>query len=572
MLRNPEQTELYERFRRLAEAEVRPHARQHDDEHRFDREGWQKLARADFCRIPVRRDVGGLGLGLHAYAAALEGVADGSGDLGFTVSVVAHMVCLMVLERFGSPEQLRDHLPRLLSGEWLGAVANAEAQAGTDLMAIASEAQCTGTGYRLTGEKRCITNVGDADLALCSARLCDAAPRKEVNIFLVETAASGIDTHIYNSLSGLRSSCTGDLKAYDAPLPGSALLGGVGEGLAIFREMFRQERLFTGILYLSALRTCARRAIEHAETRHQFGRPIGRNQYVQDRIVRMSVAGELLACLIHSLLGAVEAGEDVFAQLSMIKVHGIEAALEASADLMRLLGGRGVGRQELAEKYHRDLLALSILGGTAELHKMVIYNEQARQVVSSPELPPRPQDLTLTVHPVSELDERLERSLVGLTARLFPDEPFLRDRFYYDTRPDIVVAAWKGASLAGFRVVTRRLVDLGPGLVRVAGIGIGVAPEFQRQGIGTALTARTLELLHDLDDELGVAFLWNPAPEPLLKKFGFRRLTVRITYLHRDTGKLVVEQTPAFALDLVGGTLVDDLNARGSLHLGKGIW
>jgi len=573
MRHSAEHLELYERFRRLAEREVLPGVRRHDDEHSFDRDAWRKLAQADFCRLPVRRELGGLGLGLPAYAAALEGVADGGCDLAFTVSAVAHMVCLMVLEKFGSPRQHQAYLPRLLSGEWVGAVANAEAQAGTNLMALSSRARRAGEGFELTADKLCITNVGVADLALISARLRDAPPRREVNIFLVETATPGVATRTRTNLSGLRSSCTGDLEASAAPLPAHALLGSVGQGLEIFAEMFLQERLFTGVLYLSALNACIQRAVEHVETRLQFGRLIGRNQYVQEKIVRMRVAQELLGGLLHFLLGAVGRGEDVSEQLSMVKVHGIEAALDASADVMRLLGGRGVGRYELAEKYHRDLLALSILGGTVELHKIVVYSELSRRIVARLAAPPDPpKDLTITVHDVGELDEKLERSLVELTARLFPEEESLRGRFYYNTRPDQVVVAWKDGKLAGFRIVTRRLVDLGPGLLRVAGLGIGVAPEFQRQGLGTALTLRTLELLRDGGDDLALAFLWSPVAEGLLRKLGFRPLQVRVTYLHPESGELVIEQTPALALDLAGGALVDELNARGCLHLGTGTW
>jgi alkylation response protein AidB-like acyl-CoA dehydrogenase/GNAT superfamily N-acetyltransferase len=573
MRHTAEHLELYERFRRLAEREVLPGVRRHDDEHRFDRDGWQKLARADFCRLPIRRELGGLGLGLPAYAAALEGVADGSCDLGFTVSAVAHMVCLMVLEKFGSPEQHRIYLPRLLSGEWGGAVANAEAQAGTNLMALSSQARRIPEGFELTADKLCITNVGIADLALCSARLRDAPPRKGVNIFLVETPAPGVVTRPRTNLAGLRSSCTGDLEVSAARLPSHSLLGSAGQGLEIFAEMFLQERLFTGVLYLAALHACVQRAVEHAETRLQFGRLIGRNQYVQDKVIRMRVAEELLDSLLHDLLGAVQRGENVSEQLSMVKVHGIEAALTASADLIRLLGGRGVGRYELAEKYHRDLLALSVLGGTAELHKMVIYGELSRRVAARlATAPVPPKDVTITVHDVRELDEKLERSLIDLTARIFPGEASLHGRFYYNTRPDQVVAAWKNGQLAGFRIVTRRLIDLGPGLLRVAGLGIGVAPEFQRQGLGTALTLRSLALLRDEGDDLALAFLLNPNAERLLRKMGFRPLQAQVTYLHPDSGVMVAEQAPAYALDLAGGTLVDELNVGGSLHLGVGTW
>jgi isovaleryl-CoA dehydrogenase len=569
MSRTAQETEWYERFRRFGADEVRPAVRRHDDAHQFDRRAFERLAAADFFRLPLRPELGGLGCGLGAYAAALEGLADGSGDLGFSVSAVAHGVCLLVLQEHGSAEQHRLYLPRLLSGEWVGAVANAEAQAGTNLMAIASRAARAGDGFELTADKQCITNVGVADLALVSARLAGVPAQQEVNVFVVETTAPGVGQRTVLDLEGLRTSCTGDLRVRQARLPGPGLLGRVGAGLEIFRSMFAQERLFTGVLYLAALRACVRRAVEHAETRQQFGRPIGRNQYVQERVVRMRVGEELLACLLHNLRGAAERGDDVCGPLSIVKVHGIEAAIEASAGLMRLLGGRGMSKQEPAEKYHRDLLALSVLGGTVELHKMVVYQELARGVAAAPAVR---ADLTITVHDAGELDPALERTLVELTARLFPDEPALRGRFYYDSRPDLVVAAWKDGVLAGFRIVVRRLVDLAPGVVRVAGLGIGVDPRYQRQGIGRELTRRTLELLRGLNDDLALAFLLTPAAEPLLRSFGFRRLRARVTYCRRDTGELVTEAMPAYALDLNQGTLVDDLNARGSLHLGVGSW
>jgi alkylation response protein AidB-like acyl-CoA dehydrogenase/GNAT superfamily N-acetyltransferase len=573
MNRTTQETELYQRYRQLGLAAVRPRVRQHDQTHCFDRQAWQTLGAADFHRLPVHCELGGLGLPLAGCAAAMEGLADGSGDLGFSVSAVAHWVCLLTLQEFGSAEQLALYMPRLVSGEWIGAVANAETQAGTNLMAITSSACQAGPGFELNAQKNSITNVGVAELVLCSARLVDAPPRKEVNIFLVESAGPGVQTRTFTHLAGLRSSCTGDLTATRATLPACALLGEVGQGLSIFRVMFALERLFTGVLYLAGLRACLQRALTHAETRLQFGRPIGRNQYVQEKIVRMRVAEQMLASLLRELFRAVQCGEDVSEQLSIVKVHGIETAIKASEDLMRLLGGRGMSQEELAEKYHRDLLALSILGGTVELQKIVMYQELSRRWAG--ELggaPARRTEVTLTVHCVTELDERLERALVDLTSRLFPNEPALAGKFYYDSRPDRVVAAWKDGQLAGFRIVTRRRVDLGPGVLRVAGMGIGVEPRWQRQGVGTELTRRTLELLREEGDDLALAFLFSPAAEPLLRSFGFTPLQAQVTYRKRDSGELVVESVPALALDLHRGTLVEDLNLRGSLHLGVGSW
>jgi isovaleryl-CoA dehydrogenase len=569
MGRSAQDIELYERFRTFGAEEIYHRVRLNGDEHRLDRQAWDRLAATGLFRLAVRPELGGCSLGLRAFAVALDGLTEGGRDLGFAVSVVAHLVSVLVLQEFGTAEQRALYLPRLLSGEWLGAVANAEAGAGTNLMAISATAGRTADGFRLTTEKQCITNVGVAGLAMVSARLEGAPARKEVNVFLVEMAGPGLEQRIRLDLAGLRTSCTGDLRAWQASLPAIALLGGLGAGLQVFRSMFCLERLFTGVLYRSALTVCLRRALEHAETCQQFGRPIGRNQYIQERVVRMRIGEQLLGSLLDDLLRAVERGEDVYDLLSVVKVYGIEAAIEASESLMRLLGGRGMCKQELAEKCHRDLLALSALGGTVELHKMVVYKELARQIVPPPT---RPANLTITVHDTAELDASFEKALVDLTARIFPDVAILQGKYYYDTRPDMVVAAWKVGELAGFRVAVRRVVNLAPGTLRVAGIGIGIDPRFQRQGIGRELTRRTLEILRELNDDLALAILLRPDAEPLLRSFGFRRLGARITYNRRDTGELITEDLPAYALDLAQGTLVDDLEARGSLHLGVGTW
>jgi alkylation response protein AidB-like acyl-CoA dehydrogenase/GNAT superfamily N-acetyltransferase len=573
MSRSPEAQALHCRYYQLAHEAIRPAVRANDDAHAFDRDAWRRLGGADFFRLPVARELGGLGCPPAQCAAALEGLVEGSADLGFSVSAVAHWVALLSLQRFGCESVMARYLPRLLSGEWVAAVANAEPQAGTNLMAIASHALRTPNGFDLHTRKQCITNVGVADLMLVSARLRDVSPRKEVNIFLVEKTAPGVAVQTLNQLTGLRTSCTGDLVAQPASLPADALLGEVGSGLEIFRTMFTQERLWTGVLYLAALRACQERALDHAETRLQFGRPIGRNQYVQDRIVRMSVAEQLLRSLLAGLLASVERGEDVSDALSVVKIHGVDAAIEASESLVRLLGGRGVSKTETAEKFHRDLLALSILGGTVELQKIVLYQELARRWAAAREPdPPTWPDLSVTIHDTANLEPVLEGALVDLTARLFPGEAALAGKFYYDTRPDIVLAAWKENRLAGFRVLTRRQIDLNGTPMRIAGLGIGVEPTLQRQGIGTMLTRRALELLRELGDDLAVAILLTPNAEHMLQSFGFARIKAQVTYVQREGGEMVVESMPVLALDLHRGTLLEDINGVGRLHLGTGTW
>lgn len=358
----------FDRYHEVGLRLVRPTVAQRDRACRWDRGLWREVAATGIFTLE----------GTHARAEALQGLAAGSLDLGFSISVCAHMTALEALERFGSKAQQDDLLPRLRSGAVLMACANAEPRAGTDLMAMQSRAARSGDDFVLSSRKRSITNLGAADLALVSARVDGAPVSQAVNVFIVDCAGARTFVRPRGDLMGLRTSPAGTLLCRRSPLPGAALLGRLGAGFEIFRMMFSVERLYTGHLYLAAIRACLQRGLDFAETRVQFGAPIGKNQYVQEKIVKMRVAEELLAAHLHATAARYVAGEDVFGSLSIVKTFGIESAIEAAQDLVRLLGARGLSTDEPAERLLRDLLGLSILGGTVELQKIVIYNEAAR--------------------------------------------------------------------------------------------------------------------------------------------------------------------------------------------------
>jgi alkylation response protein AidB-like acyl-CoA dehydrogenase/GNAT superfamily N-acetyltransferase len=507
------------------------------------------------------------------FAAALEGFAQGCGDLGFAVSVVAHAGCFITaLQELGSKAQHEAWLPKLMSGEWVAGIGNAEPRGGTDIMSIRARVKRQGDGFVAHARKRSITNVGPADLVAFSARLEGEDAHRAINVFLAETAGPRIKQRPLTDLGGLRTSPTGDLLAWRAPLGPLALLGKPGTGLKFFKAVFSLERLLIGYLYLAAIRRSLVRAVHHAETRTAFGDAIGRNQYVQDKIVRMRMSEELLSAQLDRTLARFVDGEDVFASLSIIKAWGVAHAREAAEDLVALLGARGLRQSERAEKDVRDLLGLSILGGTQELQKMVIYRETVKSMTSTPTANKGPEGVTIEVRSHAEVDRSLEQALVALANRAIPNEPSLAGRYYYDSIPDSVVVARVDGQVVGVRTITRRSVLVGERAVKLAGIGIAVDPDYQRRGVGRRLTAATLELLHGLGDELVVAFLFSRNAESLLTGFGFRRLAAEVSYTARASNERVVEQMPCFVRDLAEDGLVADLEARGRLHLGLGTW
>jgi len=508
--------------------------------------------------------------GLVDAVQALGGFAAGSGDLGLSTSLLAHLVCVRLLAHAGTEAQRAHYLPRLLAGEWVGAVANTEPRAGTDILALRARVTPVPGGLRLDARKSSGTNVGPADLVIVSARLAGVPPSHAVNLFLVETARPGVHSRPVTDLTGLATSATGDLLARRVVLPEDARLGAPGDGVRLFRITFTEERLLAGVLYLAAVRRCLERGLAHAQARRTFGEPLGRHQYIQERLVRMRVGEETLEALLDSALGALSRGEDVYGTLSILKLHGVEVAVDAAQGLMRVLGGKGLRQGEGAEGMLRDLLCLSVFGGTVELHKVVLYNETVKARVRA--RPSPTGDEALEVHATDALPSSLEAELCALVARLFPDEPSLAGRYYYDTRPDLVVTVRRNGALAGFRAITFREVLLGGRPIKVAGLGIAISPEHQRQGLGTLLTRHVLALLAEHGVELAVAFLFSRSAEKLLRDAGFSRLSAPVTYLSSEDGRLVTESMPAYALALGGSALLDEIDARGGLHLGVGTW
>lgn len=565
---------MFDRFRQVGRTAVQPGVRHHDEYHAFDREAWRRVADAGLFRVMVPEALGGTGGSLQDWAAALHGLAAGAGDLGFGVAAVAHGILVHLVATAGNAYQQTTFLPKLMNGDWVGAVANAEPGAGTDVMALQSQARPDGDGYVLHAQKRSITNVGAADLVLVSVRVEGVDPKAAVNLLLVETDAAGVSVQPYTDLMGLRTSPTGDLDVVGTPVTAACRLGALGDGVRFFRQVFALERLLIGYLYLASLQRSLHRAVRHAETREQFGTPIGRNQYVQDKVVRMRIAEQLLATHLAATLAGYAAGDGVADSLSIIKAYGLEAAIQAAQDLMRLLGGRGLRKPELAEKELRDLLSLAILGGTVELQKIVIYNETARQLADSsvPDAPASPPDVVLDVVANRDVDRAVREALIQLTARAFPQEPTLKGRYYYDSEPDQVVIARKGGTVAGMRMIVRRTVLLGDRDVRVAGTGIAVDPAFQGIGLGRLLTARALQAIDAAGDDLVVAFLFDRTAEGLLQTFGFRRIRADISYLDRKSGELIKEVMPCYMRALRAPSLLDEIEARGSLHLGVGTW
>jgi alkylation response protein AidB-like acyl-CoA dehydrogenase len=356
---------LRETYADFGRCVVQPNADTHYDLETLDVESWHALADAGFWRIPVAERFGGQGYGWNDFAVALEGLASGTGDLGFLLSVIAHAGLLRAVAEFGSPSQQARLLPALTGGA-VGATAITEATGGSDVAAVRSHAVRTNDGYRLTGEKQHITNAPVADVVLLLGRIPELG-RRDITIFLVETSQEGVLRLPAEHLFGLRTSPTGTLTVKDVELPADAVLGQEGAGLSLLYNVISFDRVLYGLIAAAYLQPLLDVALDYATGRRAFGARLVDHEYIQ---VSREVSRSALDALVRGR-------DDASLRCSVAKFVGSESLVSATRNLMCVLGHHGYV-DGLASRCTRDALGTLIAGGTTEMQRKNIFNQMLR--------------------------------------------------------------------------------------------------------------------------------------------------------------------------------------------------
>ena len=347
-----------------------------DQNNTFARDVFEALGARGVYALALERDVASL----EQLCALLYHLALDAKDLGFVASLCAHLCAIFTLRDFGK-EQREPLLDAMVRGESLGAIANSEPDAGTDLMGLRTRAIASDGKVTLDGTKWSITNVSEAEVLLVSAINHDQSSeeRGQVEHHIVEANRDGVLASRVEDLIGLRTSITGNLTLSEVCLEQTSLLGNSGDGLTIFGHQFDHERLLTATLYLAALDTALERGVKRGLEREQFGRPIIENQYIQQVLVDARMARELLAAQLHLVSSQWnDPPATTRGSLSILKLHGLDSATRACRDVLGILGGRGLRQDEPLTRMLRDLLGLAMLGGTRELHKMILHRNTLR--------------------------------------------------------------------------------------------------------------------------------------------------------------------------------------------------
>jgi alkylation response protein AidB-like acyl-CoA dehydrogenase len=366
---SPEQHEIVGLVRGFVRDEVAPRIAGYEERKEFPRDPFRRLGDMGLCGIPYDEAYGGGGQPFLTYLAVLEEVATGS--LSLAVGLSVHHLAAFGVSGFGSEELKRRYLPRLFSGEWLGAYALSEASSGSDAASLRCRAERTGDGYRLDGAKRFITHGGEADFYLVMARTGDDSPAG-ISAFAVEKGWAGFDFGKLEEKMGWHASPMRELLFESCDVPAENLVGEEGQGLTVALAALDSGRLGMAACSVGLAQAALDAAVTFAREREQFGKPVIQNQGLQFLLADSATQVEAARRLYRAAARARDEGRGDSIACSMAKLFASDVAMRVTTDAVQAHGGYGYMQEYPVERYMREAKALQIVEGTNQVQRMII--------------------------------------------------------------------------------------------------------------------------------------------------------------------------------------------------------
>ncbi|OSZ57099.1 acyl-CoA dehydrogenase [Streptomyces pharetrae CZA14] len=336
----------------------------------FPREQWDLLRATGILGLPFEERWGGLGQDLVTTMYVLEGLGQGCRDAGLNFSVTSHIVSTGVpLQRFGSPQLKERHLPRLCSGDLIGAHAISEPDSGSDALAMRTRAVRDNDSYVLTGSKAFVSNGPVADLITVYARTSDRPGPLSITAFLLDRDTPGLTVGKPIPKMGLRTSPLSELFLDDCRIPATRVLGRPGGGFLVLDHVMRWEILCSFAVNAGEMRDRVERCARYARSRTQFGRPIGSYQAVSHKIVDMEIGVESARHWLYGAARKLAAGENAAKDVAIAKLVTSEANLASALAAVQIFGGNGYMAEYGIEKELRNSVGGTIYSGTSEIQR-----------------------------------------------------------------------------------------------------------------------------------------------------------------------------------------------------------
>jgi butyryl-CoA dehydrogenase len=373
---NEEQRLVRDMVRDLATREIAPRAAEVDKTEEFPAENIRKMAELGLLGLPYPEEYGGGGGDYLGYAIAVEEIARACGSTALVYAAHVSLGCGPIYH-FGTEAQKRKWLPRLCSGDGLGAFGLTEPEAGSDAGATRTIAIRDGGSYVLNGSKMWITSGAIADVVTCTAKTDPEAGARGISCFLVEQGTPGFIPGKNEPKMGLKGSVTSALSFENCRVPAENLLGEEGEGFKQMLITLDAGRISIGAMALGLAQAALEEAVRYAKERVQFGQPIARFQAIQWMIADMSTEIDAARLMIYRAASMKDAGVRYTKEAAMAKLYASEVAERAAFKALQVHGGYGYSREYPVERIYRDQRLCSIGEGTSEIQRMVI----ARQVL-----------------------------------------------------------------------------------------------------------------------------------------------------------------------------------------------
>ena len=365
---------IRETTQRFAEAEIAPRAAQIDRDNLFPRDLWPRMGALGLHGITAPEEYGGLGLGYLEHCVAMEEVSRASASVGLSYGAHSNL-CVNQLTRNASDAQKRRYLPKLISGEHVGALAMSESNAGSDVVSMTTRAERRGDRFVINGAKMWITNGPAADTLVVYAKTDPAAGARGISAFIVERGVKGFSSSAKLDKVGMRGSDTCELVFEDCEVPEENLLGALGRGVQVLMSGLDYERVVLAAGPLGIMQAAMDVVLPYVHQRRQFGAPIGSFQLVQGKLADMYVTMNAARAYVYAVAKACDRGETTREDSAGAILYAAERATQVALDAMQLLGGNGYVNDYPTGRLLRDAKLYEIGAGTSEIRRMLIGRE-----------------------------------------------------------------------------------------------------------------------------------------------------------------------------------------------------
>ncbi len=361
----------------FSEAYIRPHVMEWDESQHFPMDTFHKMGEYGFLGILVPNEYGGVGLGYQEYISVILEIGKVCGSIG--LSVAAHnSLCTNHILTFGNEEQKQQYLPKLASGEWIGAWGLTEPNTGSDAGRMKCVAVEDGDFYVLNGTKNFITHGKSGHLAVVIARTGELLDSHGMTAFVVERGTPGFSGGKKENKLGMRASETAEMVFDNCRVPKSQILGEVGEGFIQSLKVLDGGRISIAALSIAIAKGAYEAAVQYAQEREQFGKSISKFQAISFKLADMATKIEAAELLTRQAGSLKNAGKKCTKESAMAKYYASEIACQVASEAVQIFGGYGYTKDFPVEKFYRDAKLCTIGEGTSEIQKVVIARDILR--------------------------------------------------------------------------------------------------------------------------------------------------------------------------------------------------